>query len=68
MKTTTTYNHPMTLRLEPRVAEAVETTAYELRMSQASFIRRAIRRGLEHAQANELPIVRRREVQAALTP
>ena len=68
MNITTTNSHSMTLRLEPRVAEAVETTAYELRMSQASFIRRAIRRGLEHAQAHELPIVRQREVQAALMP
>ena len=58
----------MTLRLEPRVAEAVEATAFELRMSQASFIRRAIRRSLEQAQMHELPIVRRREVQAALMP
>jgi predicted transcriptional regulator len=68
MKTTTTNNHSMTLRLEPKVAEAVENTAYELRMSQASFIRRAIRRSLEHAQVHELPIVRSRQVKAALMP
>jgi predicted transcriptional regulator len=68
MKTTPPNTHSMTLRLQPQVAEAVETTAYELRMSQASFIRRAIRRSLEHAQMHELPIVRTREVQAALMP
>lgn len=58
----------MTLRLQPQLAEALECTAYELRMSQASFIRRAIRRGLEHAQAHELPIVRQREIQNVLMP
>jgi len=49
------------------VAEAVQLTAHELRMSQACFIRRAIRRSLDHAQTHELPVMRDREVQAALS-
>lgn len=56
----------MMLRLPPHIAEALESTVVELRMSQSAFVRRAIRRSLEHTQAHELPVVRRREVQAAL--
>jgi predicted transcriptional regulator len=60
--------YSMTIRLPPQIAEALESTAFELRMSQAAFVRRAIRRSLEHAHAHELPVVRRREVQAASRP
>jgi predicted transcriptional regulator len=61
-----TTNHSMTLRLDPTLAETLESTAFDLRMSQAAFIRRAIRRSLEHSQAHELPLVRQRDIQAAL--
>jgi predicted transcriptional regulator len=64
----TKHNHSMTLRLQPEVAEAVENAAFELRMSQATFIRRAIRRSLEHARIHELPLVRNRQVREALMP
>jgi len=68
MPKTKTTNHSMTLRLEQTLAESLENTAFELRMSQAAFIRRAIRRSLEHSQAHELPLVRQRDIQAALMP
>jgi predicted transcriptional regulator len=67
MKTATTTNiHAMTLRLPPQIAHALESTAYELCMSQSAFVRRAIREAIEHAQAHELPVVRRQEARHAV--
>jgi hypothetical protein len=44
MKTQSRYQHAMTLRLSPEIAEAVENEAYERGCSQADWIRLAIRR------------------------
>jgi len=46
--------HSMTLRLSPDVAAAVEERAYERGISQADWIRLAIRRALVEEQENEL--------------
>ena len=55
MNNTTTIDHAMTLRLDATLAEALENTAFELRISQAAFVRRAIRWALEHTRPHEWP-------------
>jgi hypothetical protein len=64
-KTNNTFS--MTLRLSPEIASEVENTAYELRMSKAAWIRRSIRRGLEHSGTRELPLLNNQAIREALT-
>ena len=58
----------MTLRLDPSVAEQIEDVSDTLRMTKVQFIRRAIRRSLEHATTHELPLIEARNIREALTP
>jgi predicted DNA-binding protein len=52
--------HSMTLRLPPEIAEAVENRAFEKGVSQANWIRMAIRRSLIEAHEDELQRRRKR--------
>ena len=56
----------MTLRLSPEIASEVENTAYDLRMSKAAWIRRSIRRGLQHSKSAELPLLEQQAIREAL--
>ena len=52
--------HSMTLRLSPDVAEAIENRAFERGISQADWIRLAIRQFLVQEHENEMRIARER--------
>jgi len=67
---TKTKQHPfaMTLRLENQMADEVEDIAYSLNLTRAAFVRRSIRRAIEHARRHELPLLKSRKVLAAIRP
>lgn len=46
--------HPLTLRLSPEIAAAVENRAYERGISQVDWIRRAFRRSFFEKHDDEL--------------
>jgi predicted transcriptional regulator len=52
-----TQTQAMTLRLDPNLADDLETVAFDLRMSKADFLRRSLYRALEHARQHELPLL-----------
>jgi hypothetical protein len=54
----------MTLRLENRMADEVEDLAFTLNLSKAAFVRRSIRRAIEHARQHELPLLNKRVLEA----
>jgi predicted transcriptional regulator len=62
--------HPyaMTLRLQNEMAEEVEDIAFTLNLSRAAFVRRSIRRAIEHARQYELPLLKNRQVLEAIRP
>jgi len=57
----------MTLRLPIHLADELTDVSDTLRMSKAAWIRRAIRRSLEHARVHELPLIEQRGVREALS-
>lgn len=58
----------MTLRLQNEMAEEVEDIAFTLNLSRAAFVRRSIRRAIEHARQHELPLLKNRRVLEAIRP
>jgi len=54
----------MTLRLENQMAEQIEDIAFTLNLSKADFVRRSIRRAIEHARQHELPLLSKRVMEA----
>jgi hypothetical protein len=58
--------HPyaMTLRLQTAMAEDIEDLAYTLNLSRAAFVRRSIRRAIEHAHQHELPLLNKHVLEA----
>ena len=54
----------MTLRLETQMADDVEDIAFTLNLSKAGFVRRSIRRAIEHARQHELPLLNRKVLEA----
>ena len=62
--------HPyaMTLRLQTEMAEEVENVAFTLNLSRAAFVRRSIRRAIEHAHRHELPLLKNKKVLEAIRP
>jgi hypothetical protein len=59
--------HSMTLRLAPEIAEAIENRAFERAVSQADWIRLAIRHFLIEAHEDELQRRRNRATEGNLT-
>ncbi len=64
--TTETRQYPMTLRLSERLLENLDLVSQQLRMSRSAYIRRAIRKELQHSLKNELPLIRDPAIQEAL--
>jgi predicted DNA-binding protein len=62
------HRYAMTLRLQSEMAEEVENIAYTLNLSRAAFVRRSIRRAIEHAHQHELPLLRNKRVLEAIRP
>jgi predicted transcriptional regulator len=62
--------HPfaMTLRLRNEMAEEVENIAYTLNLTRAAFVRRSIRRAIDHAYQHELPLLKNKQVLEAIRP
>jgi hypothetical protein len=58
------HSYAMTLRLQDKMAEEVEDIAYTLNLSRAAFVRRSIRRALEHARQHELPLLNKKVLEA----
>jgi hypothetical protein len=58
------HQYAMTLRLQQQMADEVEDIAYTLNLSRAAFVRRSIRRALEHARRHELPLLNKRVLEA----
>ena len=58
----------MTLRLENQMADDVEDTAFSLNLTRAAFVRRSIRRAIQHAHQHELPLLRNKKVLEAIRP
>jgi hypothetical protein len=56
----------MTLRLENRMADEIEDIADTLSLSRAAFIRRSIRRALDHARQHELQQLKNKQVLEAI--
>jgi hypothetical protein len=54
------------VRLPESFLDRLDSTAFDLRMSRAAFIRRSLNRALEFAEKNELPPLRDAAVQRAL--
>jgi len=54
------------LRLDESVVNNIDSVRHSLRMDRSTWLRKAVARNLAHNIEHELPIVRRREVQAAL--
>jgi predicted transcriptional regulator len=54
----------MTLRLQSKMAEEVENIAFTLNLSRAAFVRRSIRRAIEHARQHELPLLNKKVLEA----
>ena len=67
MSRPTTYPIAMTLRLESEMAHEIEDIAYILNLSRVAFIRRSIRRAIQHARKKELPLLNAR-VRKAIRP
>ena len=66
--TTSKLHYAMTLRLESHMADEIEDIAYTLNLSRAAFIRRSIRRGIDHARQHELPLLKNKKVLEAIRP
>jgi hypothetical protein len=62
------HEYAMTLRLENQMADDVEDTAFSLNLTRAAFVRRSIRRALEHARQHELPLLKNKKVLEAIRP
>ena len=62
--------HPfaMTLRLQNEMADEIENVAYTLNLTRAAFVRRSIRRAIEHARQHELPLLKNKQVLEAIRP
>lgn len=58
------HSYAMTLRLQNEMAEEVENIAFTLNLSRAAFVRRSIRRAIEHAHQHELPLLNRKVLEA----
>jgi predicted DNA-binding protein len=58
----------MTLRLQSEMADDIENVAYTLNLTRAAFVRRSIRRAIEHARQHELPLLRNTQVLEAIRP
>ena len=58
------HSYAMTLRLQSKMAEEVEDIAFTLNLSRAAFVRRSIRRALEHARQHELPLLNKNVLEA----
>ena len=62
------HEYAMTLRLEDHMADEVEDIAYTLNLTRAAFVRRSIRRAIEHARQHELPLLKNKNVLEAIRP
>jgi predicted transcriptional regulator len=62
------HSYAMTLRLQNEMAEEVEDIACTLNLSRAAFVRRSIRRAIEHARQHELPLLKNKKVLEAIRP
>jgi len=58
------HEYAMTLRFQSKMAEEVEDIAYTLNLSRAAFVRRSIRRAIEHARQHELPLLNKKVMEA----
>jgi hypothetical protein len=61
-------HYAMTLRLQNEMADEIENVAYTLNLTRAAFVRRSIRRAIEHARQHELPLLRNKQVLEAIRP
>lgn len=60
--------YPIVLRLNEEVVDAIDAARHSLRMERSTWLRIAVQRNLKHNLEHELPLVERREIQAALHP
>jgi hypothetical protein len=67
MNKTIKYPVAMTLRIETQMADEIEEIAGNLNLSKAAFIRRSIRRAVQHSRKYELPLLNPR-VRKAIRP
>jgi hypothetical protein len=58
------HQYAMTLRLQQQMADEVEDIAFTLNLSRAAFVRRSIRRAIEHARQSELPLLNKKVLEA----
>ncbi len=55
------------LRLDENTVNNIDSVRHTMRMDRSTWLRRAVARHLAHNLEHELPILDRRETQAALT-
>jgi hypothetical protein len=58
------HSYAMTLRLQNAMADEIENIAFSLNLSRAAFVRRSIRRAIEHARQHELPLLNKQVLEA----
>ncbi len=62
-------HYAMTLRLQNEMADEIQDIAYTLNLTRSAFVRRSIRRGIEHARQHELPLLlKNKQVLEAIRP
>ncbi len=66
--TKTKLPYTVTLRLPNEMAAEVENIADTLNLTRAAFVRRSIRRAIEHARQHELPLLKNKQVLEAIRP
>jgi hypothetical protein len=62
--TKTKLPYAVTLRLPTSMADEIEDIADTLNLTRAAFVRRSIRRGLDHARNHELPLLNKQVLEA----
>lgn len=62
--TKTKLPYAVTLRLPNSMADDIEDIAYTLNLTRAAFVRRSIRRAIEHARQHELPLLDKNVMEA----
>jgi predicted DNA-binding protein len=66
--TKTRFHYAMTLRLQNEMADEIENVADTLNLTRSAFVRRSIRRAIEHARQHELPLLKNKQVLEAIRP
>jgi predicted transcriptional regulator len=63
-----TPKRAIVLRLDANTVNRIDNVRHTMRMDRSTWLRRAVAKHLAHNLEHELPLLERREIQAALMP